>query len=94
MHIKIFTFTRPTTDIPFFKRLSNVSLFYTTMHVEGKILLEKRSYSEDLLVYTRETHWKSKEVYDAANEDEIMIKFHEERDEYLRENNIVMTEVV
>jgi hypothetical protein len=94
MHIKIFTFTRPTTDIPFFKRLSNVYLFYTTMHVEGKILLEKRSYSEDLLVYTREIHWKSKEVYDAANEDEIMINFHLERDQYMLENNIVMTEVV
>ena len=94
MHVKIFTFTRPTTDVPFFKRVSNVSLFYTIMHVEGKILLEKRSYSEDLLVYTRETHWKSKEIYDAANEEETMINFHLERDQYMLENNIVMTEVV
>ena len=93
MYVKIFTFARPTTDIPFFKRAGDISLFYITMHVAGKILLEKRSFSKDLLVYTRETHWKSKEVYDEANADETMIKFHEIRDQYLLENNIIMTEV-
>lgn len=94
MHIKIFTFARPNTNIPFFKRGGEISLFYSTMHIDGKIILEKRSFSEDLLVYTRETHWKSKEIYDAVNADETMIAFHKERDKYLDENNIVMTEVV
>ena len=94
MHIKIVTFTRPNTNIPFFRQSGEVAAFFSTMHVDGKILLEKRSFSEDLLVFTRETHWKSKEIYDAANEEETMINFHVERDQYLLENNIVMTEVV
>ena len=94
MHVQIFTFTRPNTDVPFFQRSSDISVYFTTMHVEGKILLEKCTFSEDMLVYTRATHWKSKEIYEAVSADDTMVKFFETRDAYLRENNVVMTEAV
>jgi hypothetical protein len=67
--------------------------YFTGLHLDGKILLEKRSFSDDMLVYTREVHWKSKEEYDAASTDETMIEFCKARDKYLCENNIVMTDV-
>ena len=94
MYVKIFTFTRPSTDVQFFRRERDIHIYYSTLHLDGKILLEKRSFSEDMLVYIRETHWKSKEIYDATNAEETMINFHEVRDAYLRENNIMLTEVV
>jgi|LakMenE18May11ns_1017448.scaffolds.fasta_scaffold9796521_2 hypothetical protein len=93
MHVKIVTFTRESTDVPFFTRERDMHFYFTTLHLDGKILLEKRSFSDDMLVYTRETHWKSKEEYDTASTDETMIEFRKARDKYLCENNIVMTDV-
>jgi hypothetical protein len=87
MHVKIVTFTRESTDVPFFTRERDMHFYFTTLHLDGKILLEKRSFSDDMLVYTRETHWKSKEEYDTMRE------FRKARDKYLCENNIVMTDV-
>ena len=93
MYVKIVTFTRESTDVPFFSRERDLHFYFTTLHLDGKILFEKRSFSDDMLVYTRETHWKSKEIYDETSTEEPMIQFRKTREEFLRENNIVMAEI-
>lgn len=82
--------TRPSIDTPSYHREDDEYIFYIKLHLDGLILLEKRTFSEDLLTYTIEIRWVSEEVYNTVKSLPEYVMFDERRSKFFSENNIII----
>jgi hypothetical protein len=81
--------TRPNTTTPFYRRDADVAALSTEARLNGKLLSEESSLSEDKLTVTYIGVWDSFQSFDVFSKTEVVLAFRAAKLEHNRTNNII-----